>query len=33
MYFHLFNPCPAEPGFINFENNVDQDQLASDEAI
>ena len=28
------NSCPAEPRFINFfENTVDPDQLASDEAI
>ena len=27
------NSCPAEPRFILFENSVDPDQLASDEAI
>ena len=27
------NPCPAELGFIYFENTVDPDQLASDKAI
>ena len=26
------NPCPAELGYILFENNLDPDQLASDEA-
>ena len=26
-------PCPAELGFIHFENTVDSDQLASGEAI
>ena len=33
IYCRRLNPCPAEPGFIFFENIVDQDQLASDEAI
>ena len=32
----MFTPnikrCPAEPGFISFENTVDPDQLASSEA-
>ena len=27
------NPCPPEPGLILFENTVDSDQLATDEAI
>ena len=32
--FNIINPCPAEPGFISFfENTVDPDQMASDEAI
>ena len=28
----LFNPCPAESDLSFFENNVDPDQLAYDEA-
>ena len=31
--FYNFNPCPAVPKFILFENTVDPDQMASDEAI
>ena len=31
--FPYVNPCPAEPGFILFENSVDPDQLGSEEAI
>ena len=27
------NPCPDDPRFINYENTVDPDQLASNEAI
>ena len=27
------NPCPAKPVLSYFENTVDPDQLASDEAI
>ena len=29
---YLFEPCPIELGFILFEDIVDPDQLASDEA-
>ena len=29
----LFNPYPVEPGLLYYENTVDPDQLASDEAI
>ena len=29
----LINPCHVEQGLSFFENTVDQDQMASDEAI
>ena len=31
MCLILINPCPAELGYIIFENNVDPEQLASNK--
>ena len=33
VHWYIINPCLAEPGYaLSFENSVDPDQLASEEA-